>query len=93
MSGESSANESDTDDGDTSSRRFDTDSALTYLQIGAVAGLAILAFIAAIGVYTSLSAAIELWIDDRYRHLVDAGFNLAVLCAALAGVVAVLRHR
>jgi hypothetical protein len=64
----------------------------TYLLWGAIAGLAVLAVVAAAGLYTSLSSLIDVWIGDRYRPLARAVLNFAVLCAAAAGIAVLLRR-
>lgn len=64
----------------------------TYLLWGAIAGLAVLAVVAAAGLYTSLSSLIDVWIGDRYRPLARAVLNFAVLCAAAAGIAFLLRR-
>ena len=64
----------------------------TYLLWGAIAGLAVLAVVAAAGLYTSLSSLIDVWIGDRYRPLARTVLNFAVLCAAAAGIAVLLRR-
>jgi hypothetical protein len=64
----------------------------TYLLWGAIAGLAVLAVVAAAGLYTSLSSLIDVWIGDPYRPLARAVLNFAVLCAAAAGIAVLLRR-
>ena len=64
----------------------------TYLLWGAIAGLAVLAVVAAAGLYTSLSSLIDVWIGDPYRPLASAVLNFAVLCAAAAGIAVLLRR-
>ena len=64
----------------------------TYLMWGAIVGLAVLAVVAAAGLYTSLSSLIDVWIGDRYRPLARAVLNFAVLCAAAAGIAVLLRR-
>ena len=64
----------------------------TYLLWGAIAGLAVLAFVAAAGLYTSLTSLIDVWIGDRYQPLARTVLNFAVLCAAAAGIAVLLRR-
>lgn len=71
---------------------FEVETVVAYLQWGTLAALLVLAFVAAVSIYTSLSTAIDLWVSQPYRPFVDAGFNLAVLCVSLAGVAALLRR-
>lgn len=49
--------------------------------------LALLALLAGWSFYTYTGTAIELWVDDAYQPFALAAFNLAVLLAALAGIV------
>ncbi len=63
-----------------------------YLLWGALALFAILAVVAGVGLYSSLSAAIDVWVAERYRPLARAAFNFASLCVAVAGIVATLRR-
>ena len=71
---------------------LDAGKVTTYLLWGAIAGLAVLAVVAAAGLYTSLSSLIDVWIGDRYRPLASAVLNFAVLCAAAAGIAVLLRR-
>jgi hypothetical protein len=64
----------------------------TYLMWGAIVGLAVLAVVAAAGLYSSLSSLIDVWIGDQYRPLASAVLNFAVLCAAAAGIAVLLRR-
>lgn len=70
----------------------DVATAVTYLLWGAVAALALLALVAVVGLYTSLSEVIAVWVAPRYRPPARAALNFAVLCASVAGVVALLRR-
>ena len=71
---------------------LDAGTLTTYLLWGAIASLAVLAVVAAAGLYTSLSSLIDVWIGDRYRPLARAVLNFAVLCAAAAGIAVLLRR-
>lgn len=69
----------------------DPDAARRYLMWAAVALLAVLAVVATFRVYTSASAAIARFVAYEYQALFQAGFNLAVLLLALAGITRLLR--
>lgn len=69
-----------------------TDTVLSYLHWGGLLALGVLAVVAGAGLYTSLSAIIDLWVADYYQPFARAGFNFAVLCVAVAGMVALLRR-
>ena len=71
---------------------LDVETVVRYLLWGALALFAILAVVAGVGLYSSLSSLIDVWVAERYRPLARAGFNFAVLCVAVAGIVATLRR-
>lgn len=73
-------------------RDVDVATVVTYLKWGGLVALAVLAVVAGIGIYTSISALIEVWIADYYQPLARAAFNVAVLCVAVAGMFALLRR-
>lgn len=75
-----------------SSEEFDRETIVTYLQWGALIGLAILALVAGAGLYSSLGAMIDVWIAPEYQPIARSGLNLALLAAAVAGIVAVVRR-
>ncbi len=66
------------------------DAQTTVLRAALVA-LSLVSLVALWGFYTSVDAAIGVWVADRYRAVARAGFNLAVLLAAGAGVSLVVR--
>ncbi|MFQ3319624.1 MAG: Ni/Fe-hydrogenase subunit HybB-like protein [Natronomonas sp.] len=70
----------------------DVETVVTYLKWGAVLGLSLLAAIAVVGLYTSLSSIIDIWVARRFQPFARAALNFGVLCAAVAGVFAVLRR-
>ena len=72
---------------------IDAEGVRQYLRWGALVGFALLAVVAAIGLYTSLGAVIDVWIGDRFQPIASAVFNFAVLCVAAIGVVVLLRRR
>jgi Ni/Fe-hydrogenase subunit HybB-like protein len=84
------------DDGETEAESdgsgVDMNTVLTYLIWGGVVALGILSVVAGIGLYTSLSAVIDVWITDRFQPFARIGLNFAVLCVALAGIVALARR-
>lgn len=63
-----------------------------YLLLSAIVGLATLAAWATFQVYLSASAAISIWISADFVPIFRAAFNVVVVLAALAGIVAVLRE-
>lgn len=65
---------------------------LTALQWGALFAFAVLILVAGSGLYSSLGAIIDTWVADRYQPIARAGVNLAILSAAIGGVVATLRR-
>lgn len=71
---------------------IDVETVLAYLSWGGLVALGILAVVAGIGLYTSLSAVIDVWIADRFQPFARIGLNFAVLCVAIAGMVALLRR-
>lgn len=58
----------------------------TLLNYGLLAGLLVLALVAAVGFYTAVSGAISTWVSREWRPLFRAAFNLAVLLLAGAGI-------
>ena len=63
-----------------------------YLRIGGLGLASLFALVAAVGFYTSTRRAIDVWVVRPYQPAFDAGFNLVVLLAMLAVVVALLRR-
>lgn len=57
-----------------------------YLGYALLAGLSLLALVAALQFYLNASSAINQWIADEYRSLFQAAFNLVVLLVAGAGI-------
>jgi hypothetical protein len=72
--------------------RINRDRIVTYLRWGALFVLGVVILVAGGGLYSSLGAVIDVWVADRYRPIARAGLNLALLCGAVAGVVAILRR-
>jgi hypothetical protein len=58
----------------------------------ALAVLALLALVATIRFYLSLSSAIGTWVTHEYRDLAQAAFNLVVLLVTGVGISAVVRR-
>jgi hypothetical protein len=58
----------------------------TYLSYALLAGLSLLALVAALQFYVNASSALNQWISDEYRSLFQAAFNLVVLLVAAAGI-------
>ena len=65
---------------------------VTALQWGVLVGFGLLILVAGGGLYSSLGSIIDIWVADRYQPIARAGVNLAILCAAVGGVVATLRR-
>lgn len=70
----------------------DVETAVTYLLWGVLVGLGVLAVVATVGLYASLSSIIDVWVASRYQPFARTGLNLAVLCAAGSGIVLVVRQ-
>jgi hypothetical protein len=88
----SGVDDSASEDGGSSGPDVDAGAVLSYLQWGGLVALAILAVVAGVGLYTSLSAIIETWVADYYQPFARAAFNFAVLLVAVAGMFALLRR-
>ncbi|MFB6304334.1 MAG: hypothetical protein ABEH47_04145 [Haloferacaceae archaeon] len=56
------------------------------VNYGLLAGLLLLALVAAVGFYTAVSSAISTWVTDEWRPLFRAAFNLVVLLLAGSGI-------
>ena len=65
----------------------------SFLKLGAIVAFVLLAVVAGVGLYMSLSSIIDVWVNDRLQPVVRAAFNFVVLCVAAVGVVALLRWR
>lgn len=76
-------------DGDSG---VDTDKVVATLKWGAVFTFGILAAVALAGLYTSLGSIIDVWVAHEYQPFTRAGVNLAVLAAAVAGIVTIIRR-
>ncbi|WP_248896198.1 hypothetical protein [Haloplanus halobius] len=63
-----------------------------YANYAALLLLGLLAFIAVIRLYLSISNAITTWITHEYRSLFQAAFNLIVLLLAGVGITYQLRR-
>jgi uncharacterized membrane protein len=63
-----------------------------YANYAVLLVLGILAFVAVIQLYLSVSNAIRTWIEPEYRSLFQAAFNLVVLFAAGVGISYQLRR-
>lgn len=73
-------------------RLLDDDDLRRYARYGVLAMLPLVALVAAMNLYTSVSATIDLWVSDRYRPLYRAAFDLAVLLTAAVGLSVALRR-
>ncbi len=63
-----------------------------YLVWGGLAVCSVVAVVALLRFYGSVTDAIDLWVDPKYRPVVHAAFNLAVLLTSLIGVSALVRE-
>jgi len=63
-----------------------------YANYAILLVLGLLAFVAVIQLYLSVSNAIGTWITNEYRSLFQAAFNLVVLLAAGIGISYQLRR-
>ena len=73
-------------------RDVDVETLVTYLQWAGLVAMGILAVVAGVGIYTSISAIIDVWVADYYQPLARAAFNIAVLCVSVGGMFALLRR-
>ncbi|WP_158853929.1 hypothetical protein [Halorhabdus sp. CUG00001] len=64
-----------------------------YLELGAVAVLALLSIIAVFGAYTSAMGAIDTWVAREYESIFRAVFNLVVLGLVAIGLSVLVRRR
>lgn len=71
---------------DASDATLDPDRIRRYLNYAVLGGLVLLGFVAAVQFYLHAGAAIDRWVAREYRSVFQAGFNLAVLLVAAAGV-------
>lgn len=63
-----------------------------YLAWAALAVLSMLAVVALVQFYSSVGAAIDLWVASEYRPIMRAAFNLAVLLLAGGGISWLVRE-
>ncbi len=70
----------------------DTRNYRRYLNYAVLAGLLLLAFLAAIQLYFATSSLITTWVEPQYRPAFRAAFNLAVLLLAAFGISYQLRR-
>jgi len=63
-----------------------------YANYAILAVLGLLAFVAVVRLYLSVSNAIGTWVTREYRSLFQAAFNLVVLLAAGVGISYQLRR-
>jgi hypothetical protein len=63
-----------------------------YANYAVLLVLGLLAFVAVIQLYLSVSNVIRTWIEPQYRSLFQAAFNLVVLLAAGLGISYQLRR-
>jgi hypothetical protein len=63
-----------------------------YANYAVLIVLGLLAFVAVVQLYLSVSGVIRTWIEPEYRSLFQAAFNLVVLLAAGLGISYQLRR-
>ena len=63
-----------------------------YANYAVLLVLGVLAFVAVVQLYLSVSSAIRTWIEPEYRSLFQAAFNLVVPFAAGLGISYQLRR-
>ncbi|AGB30655.1 hypothetical protein C488_10468 [Natrinema pellirubrum DSM 15624] len=63
-----------------------------YLVWGGLAVCSVVAVVALVRFYGSVTDAIDLWVDPKYRPLVHAAFNLTLLLTSLIGVSVLVRE-
>jgi uncharacterized membrane protein len=77
---------------DTENETEDGRNVRRYANYAVLLVLGLLAFVALIRLYFSVSNAITTWITSEYRSLFQAAFNLVVLLAAGVGISYQLRR-
>ncbi|ELZ91167.1 hypothetical protein C441_12570 [Haloferax sulfurifontis ATCC BAA-897] len=80
-----------TDDEETENREF-AERMRRYLDYAVLAGLLLLALIAALQFYLNASQTITTWVNPEYRAPFQAAFNLVLLLGAALGVSVQLRR-
>ncbi|KAB1198561.1 MULTISPECIES: hypothetical protein [Haloferax] len=81
----------DADTSDTENREFAA-RVRRYLDYAVLAGLLLLALIAALQFYLNASQTISTWVNPEYRAPFQAAFNLVLLLAAALGISIQLRR-
>ena len=71
---------------------FDTDRATRLLRWAGVVVLAVTAAVALAGFYNGVTGTIRVFVADPYQPAYRAGFNLALLLVALAGIGLLVRR-
>ncbi|CCQ32488.1 hypothetical protein HLRTI_002347 [Halorhabdus tiamatea SARL4B] len=64
-----------------------------YVELGALAVLALLGVVAVFGAYASGLSAVDTWVADEYRSVFRTVFNLVVLGVVGIGMSILLRRR
>jgi uncharacterized membrane protein YcjF (UPF0283 family) len=89
---ESDIDESPDDERSADRTNDDGSRARRYANYAVLLVLGLLAFVAVVRLYLSVSNVITTWITDEYRSLFQAAFNLVVLLAAGVGISYQLRR-
>ncbi|WP_148416692.1 hypothetical protein [Haloferax sp. KTX1] len=82
----------DSPDGEESENREFAERMRRYLDYAVLAGLLLLALIAALQFYLNASQTITTWVNPEYRAPFQAAFNLVLLLGAALGVSIQLRR-
>jgi len=89
---ESESAPENTDDAEMDTDTEDGSRVRRYANYAILLVLGLLAFVAVIQLYLSVSNVIRTWINPEYRSLFQAAFNLVVLLAAGVGISYQLRR-
>ncbi|WP_435068456.1 hypothetical protein [Haloplanus sp. C73] len=92
MSESSTQSESQSERTESKADTDTTSNVRRYANYAILLVLGLLAFVAVIRLYLSVSNVIGTWITDEYRSLFQAVFNLVVLLAAGVGISYQLRR-
>ncbi|MGB9956047.1 hypothetical protein ACOZ4B_06620 [Haloferax prahovense] len=92
MTSEPTASADDAGDDEEIENREFADRMRRYLDYAVLAGLLLLALIAALQFYLNASQTITTWVNPEYRAPFQAAFNLVLLLGAALGVSIQLRR-
>ncbi|SEA12880.1 hypothetical protein SAMN04488065_1989 [Haloplanus vescus] len=89
---ESSTQESESEQTEPTAETSTSNDVRRYANYAILLVLGLLAFVAVIRLYFSVSNVITTWITNEYRSLFQAAFNLIVVLAAGVGISYQLRR-